>query len=641
MADSVTMKSSSPIERCLPPLTISRILFLLILLLWPTLVSQPAAAQKQPDWRARRITVNRELRDDLNGLILWCRENGARNQEQATLSIYRECGLDRHYLFLPTEKIMPVVRVTGKARDWFDRLKAIRIGHAKRLFELAEKAANAEEGAVAFQLLHEIIYFDRDHAEARKMLGHRRLGDKWKMFPERITVKPGRKQSDFGWARGRWFTATTPHFQIDSNASEEQIEELAQKLEDWHYIWRQVFFEFWKDPAIVKSWFKGKGHLRIPTSSSRRFKVAFFRNHEEYVDYLRKQGVQGGERSSGYYNGQQEYSYFPAVDANGNADESTWRHELAHQLFRESIRTRPGPFDKHFLWLDEGVAMYFESLEIFEGYATVGGFDSRRLQFARMRKKRENFHVPIANLAAMDKQTFQLRRDIELVYSEAAGIVHMLMDSRKLDTRSNLIEFMKLIHRREIKPEAFERLIGRSFEELEEDYEDFLKVRSWDVENRIEKPEIRRQLALSGAKLKDSAFDTLAKCVNLEWVDLAGTTLTTANAQKLSKLDSLEQLFLSRCSMQRGALKTLNQLASLRELDLSGSSVDDQELPDLSQLPKLAILRVTNTNVTDKGIGSLSKIPNLKTLIISENSFSPAAVQKFKSLRSDVTVYER
>lgn len=624
-------------------------LHLLAVLLIAVGISSSAGAQtsREANWRAERIELNRALQEKLQELVLWCRSNGVDQQEKATWSIYRRCGLDRHYLFLPTEKTMPAAEVGGKPGEWFRQLTRIRRDHATSLFALAERAARADEGAVAFRLLHEVLYFDRDHARTRKMLGHVKVSDKktgegrWKLFPEKITVKPARKpQSDFGWPAKGYYIATTPHFYVYSNATEEQTKVLAHKLEIWHYIWRQLFFEFWKKPSTVKAWFDGKGQLRIPTSASRRFKVAFFRNHQEYVTQLLKQGVRGVEKSSGYYHGQQEISCFPAVDANGQRDESTWRHELAHQLFRESIRTRATPFAERFLWLDEGVAMYFESVEIFDSYATVGGFDAKRLQFARMRKFSEGFHVPIAELSDMDMKTFQSRSDIALIYAQSAGIAHMLMDGKR-NTRSRLVDFLKAAHKQKINAKVFQKTLGLTFEELEEDYDKFLQVKNWDVENRIEKPGNREVLAIPDSELDDGAFDVLAGCQKLQWLDLSGNTLYVHNAKKLNKLDSLGQLFLSRCRIQAGALETLDQLASLREIDLSSSSISDKELLELTKLPSLEILRISNTRITDAAAATLTKISGLKTLIVSPGALSKQAIEQFKRVRGDVTVHQR
>ena len=612
---------------------------LIVLLVASPIFSQQENSKKSKavNWRAKRVIVNRALGADLQELALWCRSEGIESQVEPTFKVYREFGLDRQYIFLPTEKSMPVAQVEGVRATWLKKLNETKVAHAARLFELAKEAADANAHAIAFQLLHEVIHYDRDHAEVRRILGHKKLKDgRWRIHSEK--VKPPRQSSRphdvVGWPAKSFFTVNTPHFQIDSNATEKETEELAKRLESWHYVWRQVFFEYWAKAPIIKKWLKGTGGLKIPR---RRFRVIFFKDHADYVKQVSvmQSGIEG---TAGYYNGILKVSFFPATDSIGQRDEATWKHELTHQLFRESIATREQPFADHFLWLDEGVAMYFESLVVDGQMATVGGFDAKRLQYSRVRRLREDYHVPIQELAAMDKKAFQARPDIGLLYSESAGIVHMLMDSRKHDMQPVLIRFMKTIHKRKVKPNAFEKLIERSLKSLDQDYLEFLKVSNRDVEKRIENIFSVAAISAPDAKLSDAAFDVLGKCTNLRWLDITGCRFTKKRALKLSRLDRLSELFLTASVIDDGSLKLLNQMASLKELDLSSSSVEDDQLAELQKLPSLQTLQIANTRVTDAGLLKIAKLPELKTLNVTGANVSASGVAKFRQIRDDVKV---
>lgn len=619
-----------------------------VILLWPSAsacTGQSSAAnsrtgkRKSVDWRAQRIVLNREFRDDLQQLVLWCRENGLSDQIAETTKVYRDYGLDRQYIFLPSEKSMPTPPDSPNGK-WLEKLNDAKRVQAARLFELAKQAADANQNAIAFQLLHEVIFLDRDHEAVRKILGHKKQPDgTWKLSPERFKIRQATAKHDhFDWAPGTYFVASTTYFQIDSNASKEETELLARRLEQWHYVWRQVFFEYWTSSGLVKKWLGGKGGWKQPRQ---KFRIVFFRDHADYLTQLssRGWGGRGIVESSGFYFGQENVSCFPATDSAGVRDESTWRHELAHQLFRESIRSVPNPFDEQFLWLDEGVALHFESLQMFdEKYATLGGFDSKRLQYARIRKMREGFHVPIQQLAEMDQKTFQTRSDIGMIYSESAGLVHMMMDSRNLDLQQPLVNIMKIIHKGRLRPGSFQRLLGRTFAELETEYNEFLKVSRRDVDKRIESPETREELSLPNADLSDESFEVLGECVNLQWLDLAGATLTKKRVLELKKLDSLRKLFLRRTSIEPGALKLLDQLASLQELDLSASSISDSDLNALLSLPGIESLQVANTRVTDAGLVTIAKMPSLRELDVRNLKLSPQALQQFSRARPNVQV---
>lgn len=611
--------------------------FLLLCLNAPINAQQKTAT----NWRVKRILVHKQFGAELQELAMWCRKQGTdKRQITETFKVYRQFGLDRQYLFLPSEQAMPVVEGDGVPQTWLKKLNQIRADHAERLFDLAKEAADANAYSIAFRLLHEVIHYDRDHAEVRKMLGHKKLKDgTWRIHSEKVK-KPrvsSQKHDVVSWSAKSFYTVNTPHFQIDSNASEKETELLAASLESWHYVWRQVFFEYWSKPSIIKKWLAGEGGLKIPR---RRFRVVFFKDHADYVKQVAP--LQPGiENSAGYYNGDLKVSFFPATDVQGRRDDATWRHELTHQMFRESIATRPRPFAEHFLWLDEGLAMYFESLKIENGVATLGGFDAQRLQYSRWRRLREDFHVPLEQLAKMDMKAFQKRKDLPFIYAESAGIAHMLMDSREYDMQGVLVRFMKEIHKRKIKPEAFEKLIGRSYDELDADYLRFLEVKNIDVEKRIENAQTISELAAMDAKLRDSAFDVIGSCTNLRKLDISHAGFTNERAQKLQRLDLVGELYLNVCVLEPGSLKRLGQLASLRELDLSNSSIEDDQLVELQRIPSLKLLQIANTRVTDAGLVAIAKLASLKVLDVTGSKITTAGVARFKQARPDVNVIQR
>lgn len=603
----------------------------------------PISAQQKTaiNWRVKRILVHKQFGAELQELAMWCRKNGAGKQLITdTFNQYRTFGLDRQYIFLPSEQGMPVADGDELTDTWQKKLNEIRVAHADRMFELAKEAADANAYSISFRLLHEVIHYDRDHADVRKMLGHKKLKDgTWRIHSDKVKEPrvSGQRHDVIGWPAKSFFTVNTPHFQIDSNASKEETKLLGESLESWHYVWRQVFFEYWSKPSIIKKWIDGEGGLKIPR---RRFRVVFFKDH---ADYVKRVGpLQPGiEKSAGYYNGDLKVSFFPATDVNGRRDDSTWRHELTHQMFRESIATRARPFAEHFLWLDEGLAMYFESLIIDGNMATLGGFDAQRLQYSRWRRLREDFHVPIRELATMDMDEFQRRKDLPLIYAESAGVAHMLMDSREYDMQGVLIKFMKEMHKRKVKPAAFQKLIGRSYEELDADYLRFLEVKNIDVEKRVENVGTITELAAMDAKLRDSAFDVIGNCTNLRKLDLSHASFTNERASKLQRLDSLGELYLNVCVLEPGSLRRLGQLASLRELDLSNSSVEDDQLVELQKLPGLKALLIANTRVTDSGLVAIAKLPKLTVLDVTGSRVTANGVSRFKQARPDVNVVQR
>ena len=577
-----------------------------------------AVAQKSDapvDWRAKRKALDRGFADELQDIALWCRSEGIPQQVAQTYALYKPRDLSRQYIFLPSEKGMPKSR-EGKLGQWLEKISELKKGQAEKIFELAEEAADANADAIAFQFLHEVIYYDRDHEKTRKILGHKKIDDGWRVNTDKIKLKkPNRVHETLKWAGGTYYTVNTPHFTINSTATEEETRYLADQLELWHDVWRQVFFEYWS-PAKLSRWIDGKGSFREP---KQRYQVAFFKDHKQYVSTL-ENWVKGVENSAGYYNRDIKLSFFPAGDDATTRD--TWRHELTHQLFRESIRCRENPFAEKHLWLDEGIAMYFESLIDQGGYVTLGGFDTRRLQFARVRKLREGFFIPMQQLAAMSQAEFQQRSDIAALYSQSAGVTHMLMNDRHGMSQTKVTDFMKAIHKQNVKDGAFEKLMDKSYPQMDLEYLKFLEVTSKEVVDYLSNPELRTELALPGAELTEEAFARIAECKNLKWLDLTGSKVTAKSLAMLSQCDKLRQLFLTSCPIEPTGYRYLGQFDSLEEVDFSGSSLNDQELTQIVAKLPLKVIRLSRTRVTDAGVASLANMKTLETVDLSRTNIS-------------------
>ena len=315
------------------------------------------AEEQAPNWRQARIALEHRFGEDLVKIAQWCREQGIPQQVEQTYKLKIQRDPNRQYIFLPTTETMPEPP-DNLLGQWLAKVNQAKRDHANRILELARQAADAEAGATAFQLLHEVIYYDRDHEEVREMLGHKSREGRWVVTSDKISIRQAsRPQELFGWPAGSYWQVRTPHFEIDSLASEERTLYLAEKLEDWYAVWRQVFFEYWSTPRVVARWISGKSNARIFTSGS-RFKIYFFPDKNSYLATLANR-VRGIAVSAGYYSSTEQASFF--YDG-GEAEEATWRHELTHQMFREASRAKANSLKDQYFWIDEGIACYFESM---------------------------------------------------------------------------------------------------------------------------------------------------------------------------------------------------------------------------------------------------------------------------------------
>ena len=530
----------------------------------------------------------------------------------------------RIYVFTPQEKV---------TRPNNPQLERLLKKHAENLFQLAQQLSDEKQAAACFQTLHEVLFYNPNHSQVRGILGHRQQEDDWHVASDRLRLTVGtRKQPLMDWPAKSYTICKTAHFEIASQASETETRLLAEKLEVWHQVWRQVFFEYWSSPATLQRWMAGKGKARIPT---KKFQVYFFKNRDSYVDEL-SQWIPGIAASTGYYSPSEEASFFYASDQ--VQEQATWRHELTHQLFRESRRSAPSPFEDQFLWLDEGIAMYFESLTEFDRHVVLGGFDTRRLQFARLRNLKEQFYIPSQELTALDQKAFQTHPDVQKVYSQSAGLAHYLMSSDYGSLRPKLCEFLQLSYYGKLKDDSFNKILGQTMEEIDTAYPKFLEVDNDKLTAGITAAASRTELALPRSVFSDQALLQIGRCPNLVWLDLSASDLRGDKLIGLRGCEQLRQLFLTGCLLDEASLSNLAELGQLAELDLSASSLDDEDLAPLETLPALTNLNLSRTKITDASIARLIRLKSLTGINLSGSSLTQAGVGRLQSARPKLTI---
>ena len=599
------------------------------------IVSTAIAQEVQTDWRAERMRLERQYGDALQDIANWARANDAAQQVNPTLELFINRDLKRQYIYLPNENSMPTVPKALKDKaliEWLGKINEARVAHAERIFKLAKKAADKKAGAIAFQLLNEVVCHDRDHEVARKILGHKKTDTGWNVTSDRIRVqKAKRKHDTIEWDSKSYIRVKTPHFEIDSNVSEARTRYLAEQLEKGQRVWRQVFFEYWSSPQAVKNWIAGKGSAR---NSTKKFRVVFFRNKADYITQLRpiKKGI---AVSTGYYDPDLKISFFYDGDEDVQA---TWRHELTHQLFREAGGAKGRNFEKQFIWLDEGVATYFESLSDHGNYVTLGGFDSKRIQFARIRELLEKFPMKMEELSSLGRTDLQKHEEIARIYSVASGMTDMLMNDENGAHQQALVKFLTLVHKGRLKDGSFEKIMGKKFEAWDERYPEFLKIDSTHVERFLSKPETRRELSLPGAGLKLPAYETIAQCGNLEWLDLSQNTVTLQQLATLRKCTKIHQLIMTNCQFQENSLLALRVFPELNELDLSASTVQDFQLRSFRELKKLKTLQLIGTAVTDRGIMELANVSTLTSLNVTGTRVTNQGIANLKARLPNLNV---
>lgn len=586
------------------------------LVLWGTGVTLAAEMTREP--------LDAKFQVALQSLATKCDELGLPEQAAVTRRWHFPRDPRRQYLFLPAaaDPTQPPDDAPDLVRKWHARFTDLRRAQARGLYELAASLATSQP-AQAYQLLHEVLREDPDHAEARRVLGYGGEPGAWTQKSRRPRSERGRgTQRDFGWGRGAYWQIESEHFQITTNHSPEAGIEVAEQLEDFLTAWRQVLFGQIGGKGALEDRLGGGGRPLIP---KRRYQIVLFRDQAEYVDQLRK--VEPNiTKTIGFYSSRLKRSFFYAGDDSLRA---TRFHEITHQLLQETERVVPQVGERSDFWVVEGIALYMESFERGDGYATLGGFDSNRLQFARYRALSERAYLPLATLITYSRSSLQADKEIQALYSQAAGLTHFLMDQRPI-YRQGLLKYLEAVYQGRPAADILPAECGADWGELDRQYHEFLDVTDAELAHMRPARSIRN-LCLAHTHVTDAALLTMPTCDALEWLDLSFTPASNAAVARQVTSGNLQQLSLEKTAVTDELLASLAKLRSLEQLDLSQTAVTDAGLVHLAGLENLTVLWLTSTQVSDAGLVQLQGLKKLELLDLSQTRVTPDAWNRLKA----------
>jgi len=383
---------------------------------------------------------------------------------------------------------------------------------ADERFQQARQSCEAGDVGAALQLATQAVVADPNHADARRVLGYRRIGDLWAgSYAARRLERGESWHPQFGWikatdlpryqagerplGKSRWISQEddakrhaaidngwqirTDYFRVITNHSREEAARLATQLESLYQVWQQLFGGFSLKSSDLLKRFDGK---EISGYRSKPFQVNYYRTRDEYNSALRRQQPRIEMTLGIYFDTTRKTHFFAASEQEpSEQDAGTIYHEAVHQFFHESGRPARSVGALSNAWLIEGVACYFESLveqrdSAGREYFTIGTPSAGRLPAARHRRLVDDFYVPLAELSALGITDFQQRKDLPRLYSQSAGLVTFLMHHQDGVYRPALVKLLQLLYAGGDQPSTLEGLTGRSFAELDREYRLYLEA---------------------------------------------------------------------------------------------------------------------------------------------------------------------
>lgn len=675
----------------------------LLLAIWMVLLIPAAVQGADNDQYAALLGEWKQLQQSqaerLTPLIELCQTRGWTDAAAQTQEWIAPRNSQYRWLtWLPYEAAVleGFVKTQTAQADWAVTFAADRRRQAGNLFELAQQAAMAGEVSLAFDLLNAAARQDPDHADVRRIFGFRSFRDGWYTQYEIGNLQRGRIwHKQFGWIpemhreryeqgerydRGRWipadrdaqlhqnigngWTIDTEHFRLTTNHSLEIGAELAARLERLYQAWRQVYAEYYLSPLQVRQIFTGSNSL--PTlGRGRRHEVVYFRDRNDYLETLQGE-VPPNVTTSGVYLSRRKTAYFYHDPA---GDGTTILHEATHQLFSESEPTVREPGSDANFWLIEGAACYMESLLDLPGnpklaqpeQLVVGGWTPFRLQDARYYLLKQELSVPARELCSLGMLNLQRHPRIVQLYAQSAALTYLLMHGEQGQWRGTCVELLKNIYDGKDRADSLTSLTGKSWEEIDTAYKQFMTVQDSDLDGVLDAPNIS-YLALGGTAVTDAGLEELPPLQHVTWVDLfktkvdgsglvhlrdlpkliqvdvSATQITDEHLPQLAQLKQLETVILGATRISNNGLATLAPLTSLKRLDLWNTLIGDAGLANVARLNSLVELDLSGSQVTDAGLVQLATLKNLRKLNVSRTAVTAAGVGRLKSQLPELEV---
>lgn len=463
-----------------------------------------------------------------------------------------------------------------------------------------------------------------------------------------VRDRPGRAAPrQLAWRPGSYRQWETPHFLIYSRADETVSREIAEDLERTYWIWTQYFFPLWEGSGQVALALRGLADeddvpafladRRARITTNRKLRVVLFSDTREYQETLGGD-VPGVEISTGYYSDRLRLTF---LDASRQDDGATRRHELVHQMFREATRstlgrTRPG--EESDFWLVEGIAGYFESLWIGPRFATLGGWDSPRLQYARHRLVVGGDRMPMDELRRDGIDEAQGRADLARWYAHAIAHTHRLADAQAGRHRPWLLGRLAELYQVRPQPEPSldpaATASGRGdggWVDGSSELRDFLQLRDdMLAANPPNRPV--RELCLASTGVTAAGLRALGRQQHLVWLDLSHLPVGDEDIRRLApRPGNLRQLNLEGTRVTPALTDWLASADRLRELDLSWTAVDDRVIAALPRALPLETLWLTGSRIGDDSVDWILGLPQLEAVDVQRTGIGRESLSRLRS----------
>ncbi len=144
-------------------------------------------------------------------------------------------------------------------------------------------------------------------------------------------------------------------------------------------------------------------------------------------------------------------------------------------------------------------------------------------------------------------------------------------------------------------------------------------------------PDFGRLTGLNLFQTGSAGLEHVARCSELEGLNLDQARITDADVPLLARLPKLRILGLHRTVLtDHGARTLVNSCRDLTILTISGNNLTDAVLPDIASLPALQRLVLMDQPITDDGLRELKKCTTLEFLAVQNTKVTAAGIAELQ-----------
>jgi tetratricopeptide (TPR) repeat protein len=252
-------------------------------------------------------------------------------------------------------------------------------------------------------------------------------------------------------AKDTWTSVRSKNFQLIGNASEKDIRQVATRLEQFRFVFSQLF-----PKANLTS--------TVPTT------VVVFKNDASYRPYKPVYGGKVADHIAGYFQPGPDVNYITLTTE--RREENPYAvifHEYVHFIVDNNLGDPP-------TWFNEGLAEYYSTFDIEDDRKVVlGKLISNHIYLLREKSMR------LEDLLRVTRRSpaYNERDKTGVFYAQSWALVHYMLQSNQGQRVPQLGRFSELLASGKSLEESFQQAFQTDFKTMERELQNYVRNNSY------------------------------------------------------------------------------------------------------------------------------------------------------------------